>query len=119
MVRDWQKDLYRNGASAMNDVQIAVRDFARKVSSSGIPVSDAILFGSWARGTATSSSDIDVCIVSPKLGKDWVSEIVSLRQLALGVDRRIEPVPLNPRDMHDKFHPLANEINKFGIKISV
>ena len=103
----------------MNDVQTVVRNFAQKVSSSGVPVSDAILFGSWAKGTATPDSDIDVCIVSPNLGKDWVSEIVSLRQLALGIDRRIEPVPLNPEDMRDKFHPLANEINKFGIKVSL
>lgn len=101
----------------MNNVQTAVQDFAQKVSSSGIPVTDAILFGSWAKGTATPDSDIDVCIVSPKLGKDWVAEIVSLRQLALGIDHRIEPVPLSPQDMQDKFHPLANEINKFGIKI--
>lgn len=102
----------------MNDVRILVQNFAKKVSSSGIPVSDAILFGSWAKGTATDNSDIDVCIVSPQLGKDWVSEVVSLRQLALDIDSRIEPVPLNPQDMHDKFHPLACEINKFGKKIS-
>lgn len=103
----------------MNDARDVVQNFAKKVASSGIPVSDAILFGSWARGTATDNSDIDICIVSPKLGKDWVSEMVYLRKLALGIDSRIEPIPLNPQDMHDKFHPLACEINKFGIKISL
>lgn len=103
----------------MNDVRTVVQHFIKKVSLSGIPVSDAILFGSWAKGTATVNSDIDVCIVSPDLGKDWVSEVVSLRQLALGIDSRIEPIPLNPQDMLDKFHPLANEINKFGIRVSL
>lgn len=103
----------------MSDVQIVVRNFAKEVALSGIPVSDAILFGSWAKGTATAASDIDVCIVSPKLGKDWVSEVVSLRQVALRIDSRIEPIPLNPQDMLDKFHPLANEINKFGVRVSI
>lgn len=103
----------------MSDVQTVVRNFAKKVALSGVPVSDAILFGSWAKGTATDNSDIDVCIVSPQLGKDWVSEVVSLRQLALGIDSRIEPIPLNSQDMLDKFHPLANEINKFGVRVSI
>ena len=103
----------------MNSIQTAIKDFVQKVSSSGIPVSDAILFGSWAKGTAMPDSDIDVCIVSPQLGKDWVSEIVSLRRLALTVDRRIEPIPLSPQDMKDRFHPLAHEINKFGVKIAI
>lgn len=103
----------------MNFTMSIAKKFVNTVSSAGINVSDAILFGSWARGNAKPDSDIDVCIVSPQLGKDWVDEIVKLRKLAYGIDSRIEPIPLAPEDIIDKFNPLANEINKYGVKIQL
>jgi len=101
----------------MNDILPIVSRYVRKVSQSGITVSQAILFGSWARGSARPDSDIDVCIVSPALGKDWVEETVNLRQLAFDIDSRIEPIPLGLDDIKDRFNPLAQEINKYGVSL--
>lgn len=103
----------------MNDILAAVNNYLDEVSRSGINVSEAILFGSRARGSARTDSDIDVCIVSPSLGKDWVAETVSLRRLAFNIDTRIEPIPLNPDDIKDRFNPLAQEINKYGIRVKI
>lgn len=102
----------------MNDILAVVNNYLEKVSQSGISVSEAILFGSWARGSPRPDSDIDICIVSPALGKDWVAETVNLRRLAFDIDSRIEPMPLGPDDISDRFNPLAQEINKYGIRIT-
>lgn len=106
-----------NGGYFMNDVTLLAKKYVDNVVKSGVQVSDAILFGSWARDNAKPESDIDICIVSPQLGKDLISEIVKLRQLSFNIDNRIEPMPMAPEDMIDKFNPLANEINKYGIKL--
>ena len=103
----------------MNDILTTVNKYLVKVSGSGINLSEAILFGSWARGSATADSDIDVCIVSPILGKDWIAETVNLRRLAFDIDSRIEPMPFSPADIADRFNPLAQEINRYGIRIKV
>lgn len=100
-----------------NDILATVNKYIEKVSQSGISVSEAILFGSWARGSARPDSDIDVCIVSTGFGNDWVAETVNLRRLAFDIDNRIEPMPLGPGDISDRFNPLAQEINKYGIRL--
>jgi predicted nucleotidyltransferase len=41
-----------------------VKRFRRALERSGIPVSELILFGSYASGTYTEDSDIDVIVVS-------------------------------------------------------
>ena len=46
----------------MSDILAAVNKYVEKVSRSGINVSEAILFGSWARGSARPDSDIDVLV---------------------------------------------------------
>lgn len=88
--------------------------FLAKVKNSGIPVSAAYLFGSHAKGTAKQYSDIDICIVSPKLGKDPIAEMVILRKIAHTVDSRIEPIPLSPADLNDQFSTLIAQIQKYG-----
>lgn len=102
----------------MNDILAVVNNYLEKISRSGISVSEAILFGSWARRSPRPDSDIDVCIVSPALGKDWVAETVALRRLAFDIDSRIEPMPFGVDDIGDRFNPLAQEINKYGIRIT-
>lgn len=46
-------------------VEKIAREFARNLSRS-IPVERAVLFGSWAKGTAGKDSDIDLVFISPE-----------------------------------------------------
>jgi predicted nucleotidyltransferase len=41
-----------------------VKEFIRLLSENGVPVAEAYLFGSAARGESTETSDIDVAVVS-------------------------------------------------------
>jgi len=83
----------------------------------GIDVSQAILFGSYAKGTAKPESDIDIAIVSSQFGKNNLKEMMLLRRLALKIDSHIEPLPFSPREINDRYSTLAQEILKYGISI--
>ncbi len=83
-----------------------------------VPVTQAYLFGSYAKNLAKDYSDIDVCIVSPRYGKDYWDEESDLRKLSLKVDDRLEPVAFNPKDIKDRWNQLAHEITTYGIQIN-
>ncbi|OGG24162.1 hypothetical protein A3A79_03145 [Candidatus Gottesmanbacteria bacterium RIFCSPLOWO2_01_FULL_43_11b] len=91
-----------------------IRRYKTVLTDNGIPVKRMILFGSYARGTAKPWSDIDVCVVSPKFGKKPFSEMVRLAKLTISVNTMIEPHPYNPKDLTDKWDPLAAEIRRYG-----
>ncbi len=99
----------------MNKVISKAILFLEKVKKTGIKVEEAYLFGSYAKGLAKDYSDIDVCVVSPNLGHDFIEEAVKLRNISLKVDSRIEPIPFNSERLNDPYDPLAFEIRKFGI----
>lgn len=92
--------------------------YVSEVVKSGIPVKSAYLFGSYAKGNPHKDSDIDICIVSKRFGKDYFEEALKLDAITNDIDSRIEAVPLNPRDLDDKYSTLASEIKKYGILVS-
>lgn len=103
----------------MNDVSSVIKLFLASIRKQGIVIDKAYLFGSHAKGNATSESDIDVCIVSPRFGIDPIAEMTMLRKLAYPVDLRIEPIALSSDDLIDPYSPLVAEINKYGKSIAV
>lgn len=56
------------------------------------PVKMVILFGSYARGNARKSSDIDVAVVVDKSSNDCLESEAKLNRLRRSIDLRIEPV---------------------------
>jgi len=101
----------------MNDALKKAQIFIDQVRQSGVPVSNATVFGSHSKGVATKDSDIDVCVVSPTFGRDYFEEMVRLRKIALKVDSRLEPLPFNPSDLADPYSTLASEVRKYGISL--
>lgn len=101
----------------MNDTIVKAQEFIDKVRSSGVFVSNASVFGSWAKGTAHGESDIDVCVVSPSFGRDYIADMVSLRKISLSIDSRIEPIPFAPEDFVDPYGTLAQQIRKHSLPL--
>jgi len=98
----------------MTDPVAISKKFISELTTAGIPVTKAYLYGSYAKGKAKPYSDIDICIVSPSFGKDLVDEMVKLRQISRRVDDRIEALPFGMDDIDNPYDPLAAEIRRFG-----
>ena len=90
------------------------KKFVVSIKTNGVPITTAYLFGSYAKGNAKPYSDIDICIISPILGKDMIDEMVKLRQISRQIDGRIEPLPFGLEDINNPYDPLAAEIRRFG-----
>lgn len=91
-----------------------IKKYRRVLIKAGIPVTQMIMFGSYAKGTAKPWSDVDVCIVSSSFGKNAFKEMVWLSKLTATVDTMIEPHPFNLGDLNDPYDSLAQEIRRHG-----
>ena len=90
------------------------KKFVVSIKTNGVPITTAYLFGSYAKGNAKPYSDIDICIISPSLGKDMIDEMDKLRQKYRKIDDRIEALPFGTDDINNPYDPLAAEIRCFG-----
>ena len=101
-------------------VKKIIAKFVKLLEESNIPVSKALLFGSYANGRAGKTSDIDVAIVSEKFGHSRLKEGQFLFKKARLVDSRIEPIPVSLDDyQHNEDSPILYEIRKSGIEIEL
>lgn len=89
-----------------------------RVVSKTMPVDRMIVFGSYAKGNNKPWSDIDVAVVSRRLGRDPHTERVMLSGLVDSIDSRIEPHPLSPEELADPWDPLAAEIRRYGVQVA-
>lgn len=70
-----------------------VKEFIKAIKAHNIRVEKAYLFGSYAHGNAKDYSDIDVAIISPDLGKNYLQETCLLMEIAQEIDLMISPDP--------------------------
>lgn len=99
-------------------VKKRARDYLGALQAAGLPITKTYIFGSSVRGTRRPSSDIDICVISPafKRMRDPLAFLWTQRK-----DRHlgIEPVGYTPREFRDGTDPLAVEVKKTGVSISV
>lgn len=90
--------------------------FVKKLKENKLPVKTVFLYGSYAKGIAKKTSDIDICVISPEF-KDDISAIQYLIPISRQVDSRIEAIGFAPKYFVDE-NPLVWEIKRTGIKIA-
>lgn len=105
-------------AQATPAVIEAVRRYVRALEEHGIHVKDAILFGSFAKGTAREESDIDVALISDAFSGDRFDDRRRIVPYRRAIDSRIEPMPFRPERFADGGN-LVDEIKKDGIRIEL
>jgi len=95
-----------------------IKEYAKAINADGrYNILQVYLFGSRAKGTSHVYSDYDVAFVS----NDFLGDIrksysyLFKKRRDFGLD--IEPHPFTPKDLENKYFPLANEVRKFGIPI--
>lgn len=98
-------------------VRRILKTYRQILDAEGIEVSQMLLFGSHSRQSAHEWSDIDVAVISPSFGEDYFDERVRLMKIALRASSNIEPHPLHPRDLQDRWSTLAAEIRRYGIEV--
>ncbi len=80
-----------------------------------IPVSEAYLFGSYADGSNSQYSDIDVALISEALTGIRYLDIKKIGRLVRNIDDRIEIHPFSTRDKGESM--FLDEIMRIGIRV--
>jgi len=81
-----------------------------------IPIKEAMLFGSYAKGNYQEWSDIDIALVSEIFAGNRIDDKDKIRKITLSISSEIEVIPFSPKDFHLQ-NPLAKEIMTTGIKL--
>ena len=93
-----------------------IKRYIKELEKNNIPIQEAILFGSYVRGTQRQESDIDLALISDSFSGDWFDDRRKIVPLRRKIDNRIEPMPFRPEDFYNG-GSFAVEIRKTGNKI--
>jgi uncharacterized protein len=75
-----------------------VHRYLEELEMQGLPVTQAVLFGSHVKGTSHAWSDIDLIVVSPRFdGKRQRQDVDLLWHTIIDIDSRIQPIPCGTR----------------------
>lgn len=67
-----------------------VKEFAEKAKQT-LNIRQVILFGSYASGTATEESDIDVAVITASPVSDWLESSAELYRIGSKINLALEP----------------------------
>lgn len=97
----------------------SIRKYIDEANKAGLYISEAILFGSYARGDADQESDVDVLVVCTDYKASTSERIKNiLWLLRTKTDSRIEPVPISEKDWFNGAGGIIADIaRKEGIRI--
>jgi uncharacterized protein len=93
-----------------------VKKYIQALDKNQILISEAVIFGSHARGAAKAHSDIDVALISSAFTGNRFEDRRRIVPLRRKIDSRIEPIPFKPEDFNSG-GILAEEIRKTGITV--
>jgi predicted nucleotidyltransferase len=83
-----------------------------------LPVGKVVLYGSYAKGTATEYSDVDLCFFLTSYGdENWDSSTTKFLRISRDYrDVYIEPMVFEVSDLYDD-NPFVKEVLRTGIEI--
>ena len=104
-------------AAVSDEIINTVKRFLNLLTASGLHLDRAILFGSYAKGTAGKWSDIDIALVSKDFAGVGFYDRKKINPFLIKTDSSIEPHPFRPEDFTED-NPFVKEILKQGVEIS-
>ena len=93
-----------------------VKMYIEELEKNGIKISEAVIFGSHAKGVGHDDSDIDIALISDAFTGDRFEDRRRIVPLRRRIDSRIEPIPFRPEDFNDG-GMLVEEIKSTGKRI--
>lgn len=97
-------------------IETIITSYLDALKKHKIPIREAILFGSYAKGNSHEWSDIDIALVSKIFTGDYIDDKDKIRKITLSVSSAIEVMPFSPRDFNMQ-NPMAKEIMTTGLKL--
>ncbi len=98
------------------DISSIIDIFLRELEKENISIERAILFGSYAQGTNTPWSDIDLALFSSDFEGDRFKDRNKIRRIKLQISSSLEPIPF-PSHQYFNPDPLVEQIKKTGITV--
>lgn len=94
-----------------------VNDFLQRIHS-GHSLKQAYLFGSYAKGTASVTSDIDIALIFNHLDQSGVfDEAFEVFHEAQEFNPFLEPICFSKEEFDDGLTPIVYEIKQTGIEL--
>lgn len=78
---------------AKREIIKKVKEFIKLLENNNLKIEKVYLFGSHVSNKAKETSDIDVAIISPDFGKNYMEEMRLLLKIADKIDFMISPDP--------------------------
>lgn len=98
------------------EVKHIIDSYLHELNRHNIPIREAVLFGSYAKGNHHQWSDIDIALVSDIFTGDRMDDKDKIRKITLSVSSQIEVLPFPVWDFNLQ-NPLAKEILTTGMKL--
>jgi uncharacterized protein len=106
----------------MVDQQIIsnIRIYVNLLNREGFDISRVFLYGSFARGEANDTSDIDLMLLSETLNDDDVQKKGRAWVLTRQIDSRIEPLLVSAkRFQSDDSSPILEIVRQEGLELGI
>lgn len=99
-----------------SDVMSIIALFIDELKKNNIPIREAVLFGSYARGNYHDWSDIDLALVSDAFEGERFRDRNKIRRIKLAVSCDLEPLPYRPEDFTSD-DPFVKKIKETGMRV--
>lgn len=93
-----------------------IKKYLAELENARIPVVNAVLFGSYARGSFNDWSDIDIAIVSPVFTGSRFDDKNRIRKITISISSDLSPLPFRPEDFVAD-DPFVREILETGVSV--
>ena len=104
----------------MVQIPISIIDIIKAIRiriGNELDIKKVFLFGSYAKGTYSENSDIDICIVAANVENEFLAAFKIAPKIT-NIDARVEPIVISEKDFNERnVFGIVKEIKTYGIEI--
>ena len=102
-----------------NAIITTIQKYLAALAPAGIHASKAVLFGSFAKGSANAWSDIDLVVIAPEFDEQKKLRLIETLWQTTIIDSRIEPIPCGEKEwLTDQSRPILEIARQEGLVVT-